>query len=142
MCVCMLSHPVESDSLLPPELQTTRLLCPWNFPGKNTGAGCHFFLQGIFPTQGLNLSLLSPASADRFFTTRATWEAQYFITRGCNLISQSYSEECPGAWVKNKPCRLIILNKMWEITRASLSFLSLYLYVSLSLSVKQMTIIT
>ena len=24
------------------------LLCPWNFPGKNTGAGCHFFLQGIF----------------------------------------------------------------------------------------------
>ena len=28
------------------------------FPGKNTGVGCHFILQGIFPTQGLNLSLL------------------------------------------------------------------------------------
>ena len=24
------------------------LLCPWNFPGKNTGVGCHFLLQGIF----------------------------------------------------------------------------------------------
>ena len=24
----------------------TRLLCPWNFPGKNTGVGCHFLLQG------------------------------------------------------------------------------------------------
>ena len=27
-------------------------------PGKNTGVGCHFLLQGIFPTQGLNLHLL------------------------------------------------------------------------------------
>ena len=36
----------------------TRLLCPWDFPGKNTGVGCHFLIQGIFPTQGLNLSLL------------------------------------------------------------------------------------
>ena len=29
-----------------------------NFPGKNTRIGCHFFLQGIFPTQGLKLSLV------------------------------------------------------------------------------------
>ena len=36
-----------------------RLLCPWDFPGKNTGAGCHFLLQGIFPTQGSNLGLLN-----------------------------------------------------------------------------------
>ena len=36
----------------------SRLLCPWNFPGKNTGVGCHFLLQGIIPTQGSNLSLL------------------------------------------------------------------------------------
>ena len=35
-----------------------RLLCPWNFPGKNTGMGRHFLLQGIFPTQGSNLHLL------------------------------------------------------------------------------------
>ena len=31
---------------------------PWNFPGKNTGAGCHFLLQGIFIIQGSNLYLL------------------------------------------------------------------------------------
>ena len=31
---------------------------PWDFPGKNTGVGCHFLLQRIFPTQGLNPSLL------------------------------------------------------------------------------------
>ena len=33
-------------------------LCPWDFPGKNMGMGCHFLLQGIFPTQGLDSSLL------------------------------------------------------------------------------------
>ena len=27
---------------------------PWDFPGKRTGVGCHFLLQRIFPTQGLN----------------------------------------------------------------------------------------
>jgi len=40
-------------------LWPTRLLCPWNFPGKkHTGVGCHFLLQGIFLTQGSNSSLL------------------------------------------------------------------------------------
>ena len=36
-------------------LQSARLLCPWNSPGKKTGVGCHFLLWGIFPTQGSNL---------------------------------------------------------------------------------------
>ena len=30
---------------------------PWDSPGKNTGVGCHFLLQGIFPSQGLNSGL-------------------------------------------------------------------------------------
>ena len=45
------------DSLRPHALWPTRLLCPWDSPGKNTGVGCHFLLQGIFPTQGSNLGL-------------------------------------------------------------------------------------
>ena len=36
----------------------TRLLCPWDSPGKNTGVGCHSLLQGIFLTQGFNPHLL------------------------------------------------------------------------------------
>ena len=36
----------------------TRLFCPWNFLGKNSGLGCHFLLQGLFPTQRSNLHLL------------------------------------------------------------------------------------
>ena len=51
------SHSVVSDSLWPHGLQPTRLLCPWDSPGKNIGVGCHSLLQGIFLTQGLNLGL-------------------------------------------------------------------------------------
>ena len=36
---------------------STRLLHPWDFPGKSTGVGCHFLLQGIFLTQGSNPGL-------------------------------------------------------------------------------------
>ena len=52
------SHPVMSNSLQPHGLQPTRLLCPWNSPGKNTGMGCHSLHQGILLTQGSNLGLL------------------------------------------------------------------------------------
>ena len=41
-----------------PHQKTNSLLCPWNFPVKNTGLGCHFLLRGIFPTQRLNPGLL------------------------------------------------------------------------------------
>ena len=37
---------------------TSRLLCPWGFPGKNTGVGSHFLLQRILPTQEWNPGLL------------------------------------------------------------------------------------
>ena len=54
MCVCS----VKSYSWQPHGLYPTRLLCLWNSPGKKTGVGCHFLLQGIFPTQGWNPHLL------------------------------------------------------------------------------------
>ena len=61
VCVCMCL--VMSDSLQPCGLSPTRLFCPWDFSGKNTGVGCHFLPQGIFPTQGSNPHLL-PWQAD------------------------------------------------------------------------------
>ena len=39
------SHSVVSDSVRPHRRQPTRLLHPWDFPGKNAGVGCHFLLQ-------------------------------------------------------------------------------------------------
>ena len=44
------SRSVVSNSLWPHGLQPARLLCPWDSPGKNTGAGSHSLLQGVFPT--------------------------------------------------------------------------------------------
>ena len=39
-------------------MEPARLLSPWDFPGKSTEVGCHFLLQGIFPTLVLNQGLL------------------------------------------------------------------------------------
>ena len=65
-----------SDSLRPHGLQPTRLLCPWDSPGKNTRVGCHALLQGNLPDSGIeHRSLKSLALAGGFFTTSATWEA-------------------------------------------------------------------
>ena len=69
MHVCVLSRSAMSDSLQPHELYTTRLLSPWDCPGKNTVVGCHLLLQGIFPTQGLYLHLPCSCIASRFLTT-------------------------------------------------------------------------
>ena len=45
MPACTLSHSVVLDSLQPHGLQPARLLCLWNFPGKNIRVDCHFLLQ-------------------------------------------------------------------------------------------------
>ena len=61
VCICIhihvLSRSVTHNSLRPHRLQSARLLCPWDFPGKNTGVSCHALLHGIFPTQGSNPGL-------------------------------------------------------------------------------------
>ena len=61
---CSTSLIIESESEVAQSCLTlcdpmdTRLLRPWDFLGRSTGVGCHFLLQGFFPTQGLNLCLL------------------------------------------------------------------------------------
>ena len=54
----IVSCSVVSNSLPSHGLYPTMILCPWDSLGKNIGVGCHFLLQGIFPTLGLNLGLL------------------------------------------------------------------------------------
>ena len=48
----------QSDSWRPHGPQPDQLFCSWDSPGKNTEVGCHILLQGIFPNQELNPSLL------------------------------------------------------------------------------------
>ena len=57
-CACVHAVAQSCPRLRPPGLQPARLPCLWDFPGKNTGAACHSFLQGNFPTQESNPRLL------------------------------------------------------------------------------------
>ena len=55
------------------DCKPTRLLCPWDSPGKNTRVGCYALLQEILPTQESNSKMLmSPMLAGGFFTSSAT----------------------------------------------------------------------
>jgi len=54
---------------------TARFLCPWYSPGKGTGVGCYALLQGIFPTQGLNLVPYISCIGRWALYTVTTWEA-------------------------------------------------------------------
>ena len=68
VCVCVLSHSVVSDSLQPRGLEPAKLLCPWDYPGKN--AGVSFPPPGDLPNPGIEPRSLMPlALTGRFFTT-------------------------------------------------------------------------
>ena len=54
LCLVIQSCPTLCDSMD----CIARLLCPWDSAGNNTGVGCNFLLQEIFPTQELNPGLL------------------------------------------------------------------------------------
>ena len=58
LCACTLTCFRVSDTLQHYGPWPMRLLCPWHYPGKNIGVGCHSLLQGFFLTLGLNPCLL------------------------------------------------------------------------------------
>ena len=58
LSLSLFSRSVVSNSCDPMDFSPPGSSVHGDFPGKNTGVGCHFLLQGIFPTQGLNSSLL------------------------------------------------------------------------------------
>ena len=69
VCACWVAS-VMSKSLWP--YGPTRLLCPWDSPGKNTGVGCHALLQGSsWPRDQTHVSRI----AGGFFTSWATRKA-------------------------------------------------------------------
>ena len=90
---CLLNCSVVSNSLWPHGLQAARLLCPWDFPGKNSGVSCHFLRQGILPTQGVNPRLLHC----RFILCHwATKAAQFIRCLAPKMVS--FSKAIPSAY--------------------------------------------
>ena len=75
------------------------LLCPWDSPGRNTGVGCHAFLQGLNPW----------SLARGFFTTSATWKA-----RGCCLVPSKSHSDCPNYQSNPQLCALFGNFRSWR----------------------------
>ena len=71
----------------------TRLFCLWNFPGKNTRAGCHSLFQGIFPNQGSNPGLLHCR------------QILYYLSHEGSLFFPHYSTSTP---MKTSHCFLVL----------------------------------
>ena len=63
--------------------------CPWDFPGKNTGVGSHFFLQGIFPTQRVESPLLH-------------WQAGFFTAEAQESPSRSTDSQTDEGRLKSR----------------------------------------
>ena len=73
----------------PMDCSPTRILCPWDFPGKNTGVGCHFLLQGIFPTEVSNLWLLCLLHCRRYFNWSSYWHKVIPLLTQCFMREES-----------------------------------------------------
>ena len=101
-----------SNSLQPHGLEPARLLCSWHSPGKNTGVGCHFLLQGIFPTQRSNLSLLrwQVDSLPLHPLGSPIWIYPYVKTLGIAHICST----CTLVWGKNFTCHTAVRTKKCE----------------------------
>ena len=85
------------DSLRPRGFWRTRLLCPWNSPGKNTGVGHHFLLRGNLPSPGMAPE--SPSLAGGFFTTEPPGKSRYiktYINIQTLLLSEKASYKMMG----------------------------------------------
>ena len=79
VCVCVCVFNSFATSFAKP----ARLLCPWDFPNKNSGMVCHFLLQGIFPTQASNSRLLHCRQVLYHRATREACQAQYRLLYKC-----------------------------------------------------------
>ena len=93
------------------------LLCPWDSPGKNTGVGCHFFLQEIFSTPGLNLGLPHCKQTLYRLSHQGSSEANTILWSNFPSIKNKY------VWKKKKHQQTASSNY-----RSSISILSLNIW--------------
>ena len=101
------SHSVMSDSLWLYGLQLTRLLCPWNSPGKNTGVGSHSFHQGTLPNPGIKSgspslqAAFSPSEPPGKPNLTPSLNIYYFTLMSTTLFSSLQREHVFSALVQS-----------------------------------------
>ena len=123
----------------PMDCSPCRLFCPWDSTDKNTGVGCHFLLQGIFLTQGLDPHLLLgrwilyyfpgfPPGKPRVYCTWAHAKSLQSCLTLCSPMDCSpYRLFCP--WVSTDKntgvgCHFI-LQRIFPTQRSNLHFMRL-----------------
>ena len=106
---CRLDTQVMSNSFATLWTVAHRICCPWDFPGQNIGVGCHFLLQGIFLTQGLNSRLL-PASlalqADSLALSHQVSLSSCRRTQIC--VSEGHVHPLGRSWVSASYCTVCV----------------------------------
>ena len=103
-------------------LSPARFLCPWDFPGKNTGVGCPALLQRIFSAKWdcykkeqaqplgftLNIALFLRPPCSLVWSALHTFSFSWALFPSCQVIRPftSYCQPCPGApvWLLQVPC--------------------------------------
>ena len=111
------SHLVMSNSAAP-WTEPTRLLHPWDSPGKNTGVGCHSLLQGIFPTQGSNLGPPHCRQTFYIWATREVTSVDVTPARGARK-RLSWERIClamQGMWVQTPVGELRFPNVLEQLS--------------------------
>ena len=93
-CLVTKSCPTLCD---PMDCSPPGFFCPRDFPGNNTGVGCHFLLQGIFLTQGSNLHLLH-WQADSLPLSHLQFSSVQFssVTQSCPTLCDPMNHSTPG----------------------------------------------
>ena len=74
MCVCSVA---QLCLTLYNPMKPDRLLCPWGFPDKDTGAGCHFLLQGSYWSRDRTCISSNSCIVRQILCYWTTWEARY-----------------------------------------------------------------
>ena len=109
---------VVSNSVWPYGLCPTRLLWPWNSPGKNTGVGCRVLLQGIFPTHGLNPHLLSLMHWQAGSLPLAPPGRGVLRAKACGWSQRSWLRKASRAEVqKKKPASMVIIHPTLQMEK-------------------------
>ena len=83
----LFGHWVLSNSLWPHGLYPTKLFCPWNFPGKNAGEGCHFLRGSSCLKDRIHISCISRWILYRWATREAEVRETSLQILGASLIT-------------------------------------------------------
>ena len=111
-CCCCEVASVVSESVRPHRRQPTRLPCPWDSPGKNTGVGCHFLLQCMKVKSESEVAQSCPTPSDPMdcslpgSSVYGIFQARVLrVGFHCLLLSTSLelTQMCSFLWMSNIP---------------------------------------